>query len=923
MLNTLVQLSRGLMSKVPLLPVAAGLIVGIAIDSQCTLWSRSLRLGLLVYIVPFVAISVLIAIRRRGVGMGRVPTAAGEPDTSGQDTTETRKTVDRTTAGRAVLATLGPLLVFLSSVCVGGVLHLGAARTIPALSIERHLDVHQGQVRPGRRIARLRGTVASKPRLRQRQRDLLGRWMSPEGRTTFLLDVESIEGPDVDIVSTGVVRVVVNEAILDLGQSERVEAFGWLYRFQPPRNPGSFDWAAFQRRQGVAAGMQCEHQENVRRLDDDPPSRSGEGLTRLRAHVRGLLISDLAGSTTDEEASLLEAMVLGHRSQLDRKLNDVFIRAGCVHFLAVSGLHLAVPMSFVWWLGRRLGRSGRQCAWLMLGSVVAYVMIAEPRPPILRAGIMGTLLCLSLILERPRSGVNWLAAAAIVLVLISPQSVFDAGFQLSFASVLGILCFASSIRESLAAVGRLAQQVVLRRCIDENDLSALVSHGSRHRRWDNLRRTARRIWNRYALWPFAVAFSAFVASLPIVALHFHQIHPWAAVNSLLVFPFVYVLILSAFAKIVVEVACPGWGSVFAEPVTLVQDWLIRLVDSLGSLPGATWYVPPPPWWWVFAWYLFLLAFVWRFRPAAPKLDERTREFVQASPARPRWRSATCGAALVLLVFSSVAWCWPKGPSNRLVVTVLSVGAGSAMVVELPGGQTLLCDAGNTSSYDVGHHTVVPFLRARGIRRIERIYISHPNVDHYSGVPSIVEAIETGLVVVNEYFPQRSRPDSTSGRLLEFVAERGRALEILDPSDPSWNVGGVEFELLWPPPNLSAAVPTNETSTVLRLTYAGHSILLTGDIEDCAQRAVLEQGDLAADVLVLPHHGGVESSSKAFIAAVGARVLVRSSHEPRAETLNGLYEIAGKTPIFNTADVGAVEIVIDKDGVEVSSVWGSE
>ncbi|GAG33565.1 unnamed protein product, partial [marine sediment metagenome] len=240
--------------------------------------------------------------------------------------------------------------------------------------------------------------------------------------------------------------------------------------------------------------------------------------------------------------------------------------------------------------------------------------------------------------------------------------------------------------------------------------------------------------------------------------------------------------------------------------------------------------------------------------------------------------------------------------DRLVFTVLSVGAGSAMVFELPDGRTVLCDAGSSNPYDVGRSTVVPFLRHRGIRRIDRVYLSHANLDHYSGMPGILEEIETGPIIVNEYFPRRSPPSSPSRQFLDILAKRDHTVEIMNPSKPRWELGDVTFERLSPSGEPDENLSTNDTSTVLRITYAGHSILLTGDIEDRTQRALLQKkGDLGADVLVLPHHGSVRSSTKAFIEAVGADAVIRSSHQRMSETYSGLRECVGAIPLYNTVD----------------------
>jgi len=136
---------------------------------------------------------------------------------------------------------------------------------------------------------------------------------------------------------------------------------------------------------------------------------------------------------------------------------------------------------------------------------------------------------------------------------------------------------------------------------------------------------------------------------------------------------------------------------------------------------------------------------------------------------------------------------------------------------------------------------------------------------------------------------------------------------------TWEFGGVTFELLSPTGDCDPSLSANETSTVLRLSYAGHSILLPGDIEDRTEGALLDRGELRADVLVLPHHGSVRKSTAQFIRAVGPSAAIRSSGERMDQTRSGLNALVGDIPLYNTADVGAVEVVLDDAGVRVSAL----
>ena len=841
------------LAAAPLLPPAAGLIIGVVLDDGLTL----------PFGVYLAGLTLLTALQ----------------------------------ATCHVRAALAAILTVSAAICAGGLLSIGATRTPPPDGIE----FFAGDTP---HIARVRGTIASEPRVLGRSPNPFARWTFAGERTTFLLDASAIEGHDGDISVSGLVRVTVGEAVLDVREGERIEAFGWLRRPQPPQNPGGFDWAAYNLHQGVAAGMVCDGRETLRRAGPASPGL----LVRFRRRARGLLTDDLTTGAAPE-AGLLEAMVLGHRSRLDRQINECFVRAGCVHFLAVSGLHLAVPLSFVWWLGRRAGFTRRRCAWMALVTIDMYALLAEPRPPILRAATMGTLLCLSLLLRRSAAGLNWVAAAAIILVAISPLSVFDPGFQLSFGAIVGIVCLPGPLRGAAGAALGWFERTVLSDpyAADDRLLVAAEPGHARRRLLTNL--------DRWLVVPLLVAVSAWLACMPIVATHFQSVHWWAPINSLLVFPLVYVLILLGFAKMGIEALVPGWGPVLSDPMSWVDERLLSLVECLGNWPGATVPITTPPWWWTATWYLCLVAFVIATRVAPTRTNAGTR------PQRPRSRTARMALAtsLVALIGASCAWAWPAPAPGRLTVDVLAVGAGTAVVMELPDGRVILYDAGSASPYDIGQSVLVPFLKHRRVKHIDRVYLSHPNLDHLSGLLTLIEQIETGPVVVNEHFRNRSGPKSPSRYLLDRLADRKHTVEVMDPSNREWTIADVRFERLWPEATLDDNVSSNDASTVLRVSFHDHSILLTGDIEDVGQRALLERGDIGAEVLLLPHHGSVRKSTPAFLAAVGADWLVRSSKEPMAETVNGLDSMARDTPIVNTADVGAIRVVIDDDGVTVRSL----
>lgn len=843
----------------PLLPVASGLIIGIAMD-QSWFFPRWVYAGL------FIVATLLILWFR----------------------------------SRLILA---PVLLLMAAMSVGGVLHLAAARTIPATSVELFVG-------EGKRIARLRGTVASPPRVMEPPEYPFARWSYGGERTTFLLDVESIEGLEGDIRVTGRLRASIGGAVLDLRENEQIEVFGWLSPLRPPANPGSFDWSTYYRREGVCATLSCDHRESVHRLGERAENAWGRVVTWLRTTVRGMLTDDLL-TGADEQSGLLEAMVLGHRSILDRRLNEAFIRSGCAHFLAVSGSNVAMLMAFVWVAGRLVGLTKRRCAWVMILVIVTYALITDPRPPIFRATIMGLLFCISLILQRSPSHLNWMSAAAIILVVINPTTVFDAGFQLSFLAVLGVTHLAPVMQEIAVETLFKRMRMVLFQTLrpePSGNVQLLLPLPSSSRYWR---------WLGIMVW---ASVGAWLAGIPISLCFFQRLNSWGWLGTILLFPLMQAVMVLGLLKVVITAISPTLGSFLAMPLAALESAITWSVTFLERFPGSTIDCKPLPGWLLFSFYLALVLIVHLCRQKPPSTLQQSG-FIQPVGVEKSFATVTCVVAMLVSLAGGMYWYWPKSPPNQLMMTVLAVGAGSATVIELPDGQTILYDAGSKGRYDAGRNIVVPYLRSHGTRRIDRIYVSHPDVDHFGGIPSIVDEIRTGPIVFNQFFEARSAPTSASKHLLDLLAERGHEVVTLPPSLTRWQHGGATIERLWPDDNLGDTIADNDTSTVLRVSFAGHSVLLTGDIEDHAQRVLLRRGDLNADVLLLPHHGSVRPSTREFLAAVGADHLIRSSHEKTDETVNGLPDLVGGTAIYNTADVGAVQVVLDADGVHVTTYSG--
>lgn len=815
------------------------------------------------------------------------------------------------------------LLLLVAAASAGATMHATRIRSAPPDSIRHCLP-------EDRTLARVRGVVASTPRVQPPPDYSLSGFSYGASRSVFELNVQAVEVQRGGLSpASGRLRVTVKEPVLDLREGERVELLGWLSPFRPPQNPGGFDWATHFRRQGVEGRLVVEQRSTVRRLAAQDEKRAGgrqagsmrsrlsRWRTGMQRRVRAWLSEDF-DRRADRELSLLQAMVIGHRSRLDRDINDMFISAGCIHFLAVSGLHVLMVIVFVRAGTKLVWSDPRKRTWTVLIFVWAYVVLAEPRPSILRAGLMATFYCIGLLLNRPGRFGHVLAATAIVLVCLEPGMLFSVGYQLSFVAVLGVVYLAPAVHECVVDGVRRLQRLVARPPLTPADQDLIASA----RRYDRFRSGWWQRWpasfGGYVSRLAAVSLAAWVATAPIVALHFYRIQPWGVLNSILVMPLVAVVMLVGFGKVLVSALLPVGSGSAADALLCVDRWLIDLVKQLSLLPGHQVTTAPPGPAFMVGYYVLLAAFAYYFQPDRLVGAERRAELLPSE--RPRTRGGQRAARVkpaggVALVGGLVLCGWLAAQAvdrdaPALRITVLAVGNGSATVIELPTGETLLYDAGTLGPFDVGRYVVVPYLRYRGIDHLDQVMLSHPNLDHFSAVVDVLRQMPAKEVIVSPCFIDRQSESSATRRLVQELDELTVPVREQAAGERIVQFGDVLIDALWPPAGLGEDVAPNDTSLVLRIAYRGHAVLLTGDIEELGEAGSIKRGGLHADVLVLPHHGSVVETTPDFLRAVGASVLVRSSGQSRNATTNALYDVAGDTPVFNTADCGAITIVID-------------
>jgi competence protein ComEC len=249
-----------------------------------------------------------------------------------------------------------------------------------------------------------------------------------------------------------------------------------------------------------------------------------------------------------------------------------------------------------------------------------------------------------------------------------------------------------------------------------------------------------------------------------------------------------------------------------------------LVDHTDNWPLAHRYVGDIPEWWLWIFYLGMLA------------------VLTQGPLRRRWRwGLTAGLGWLCVGLLAGA---PRVPADELRCTFLAVGHGGCSVLETPDGRTLLYDAGSLAGPDVGRRQIAPFLWSRGVRRIDEVLLSHADLDHFNGLVALLDRFAVGQVTCTPTFADK---DTDGVRLTLAELHRRRIPVRIAKAGDRLTAGEVTLEVLHPPAR-GPEGNENARSLVLQVRHAGHTLLLTGDLEGPGLQRVLGLPRRRVDVI---------------------------------------------------------------------------
>jgi competence protein ComEC len=727
------------------------------------------------------------------------------------------------------------------------------------------------------KLATIRGVIITEPYVQDNNDWRFARFQFTDPASSFYLKVSEAETISGWAKVSGTVRVQVDGPVLDLKAGDYVGMYCWLDKFKQPTNPGQFNTAEYLARKGVFVAASVPSRDAIELLKNNS-ARTGTFI-KIKRRLQEIAGQALRGNLDidGQNYALLQALVLGYRTEIDSDTYGAFQKTGLLHFLCLSGMNFVILFWIIWWLCKTAGLMKRAGAAICLAAAGIFLLVVPPQPPAIRAAIMSSVFCVSFFFRRKYNPLNALSLAAVILLLIKPTDLFDAGWQLSFAVVLGLLLFCVRIHfflyEKITGLpwGKKAPKTGL--------LFRVIP-----------------IAGPYLLRLFSTSLTAWMSSAGILLYHFYRIKYLTSIWTVIVSPLIGVISVVGYVKIVLGLFLPSAAAMLDMAIRPLSDLLIWIVKLFAGwnipdiLIGKTSSIV------IILYYAFLVSVFFNYfhRPLVRKLVR------------------TAIALVIIVLLGTVKW---QGIyRDNLVLTCLDVGHGQAILAQLPGKTNILFDAGSLQRANVGGRIIAPFLDYSGISKIDAIIISHKDIDHINGIPEIVEHCKIGAVYADKVFFDEAQKGGATKFLNDYLTEKGLKKERLDGGLNLLN-SHANIKILWPNSQIpEEKLSDNDKSLVLLIQFAGVKVLLCSDIEKFAQTQLLQTiPDLKADIVIVPHHGSRKTTEQHFLENLNAEILICSCGHSDYQSSRTI-KPPNKAKWFCTAEHGAVVVCINKDGM---------
>ncbi|WP_459499378.1 DNA internalization-related competence protein ComEC/Rec2 [Bacillus sp. C1] len=555
-----------------------------------------------------------------------------------------------------------------------------------------------------------------------------------------------------------------------------------------------------------------------------------------------------------QSGAFMNALLFGERQQMTFEVEEQYQQFGLIHLLAISGSHIVLLMTIGYFVLLRIGVTREMTTICLVVCIPLYMFLAGASPSVMRASVTGVMLLLALMHSVRVLSLDLLSMTAILMLLYDPYMVFDIGFQFSFVGSFALLLSANRLLKE--DNGLIRNTIYL----------SLISQ---------------------------------LASIPILLYHFGYFSPYSIFLNLIYVPFLSCIVLPCSIIIFLcMLFVPVVSTWIAQGLSVCLIFSNEILQYCENFPLLRFTFGQTPLFLVVLYCFSIISIFVMWEKAAKK----------------RYLFLITGCFLFICIGHYASPYFRASGS----VTFVDVGQGDAILIRLPYDKGVyLIDTGGTISikkeawqkkkheFSVGHDILIPFLQKEGIRKIDKLIVTHGDTDHMGAAKEIVSSIP-----VDEIIFGRKLENTPLEKELQYMAKQKNVrMNIVEEGD-KWKIDDAKFVVLSPEGRENG---DNDSSIVLWAKIGGYTWLFTGDLEEKGERRIVEQyPELRADILKVGHHGSKTSSISSFLQLIQAQKAIISAGEhnryghPHRQVLERLLELG--IEIWRTDKQGAISYV---------------
>lgn len=653
---------------------------------------------------------------------------------------------------------------------------------------------------------------------------------------------------------------------INLRYGDKIEFKGEYIKPQGRRNYKGFDYEIYLRSKKILGSYKIGNEIKV--VEENSLNRFYITMHNIRSKIiyNSKLILD------DKSSSLYIGLILGDTKDIEDDILDDFKDSNMVHILCVSGMHISYLIMGIMFLTKKLYKKIEYAIVILV--ITIFMFLTNFSPSVVRAGLMAILMIIAKLIYRKNDFLTALAFSLLVLLIYNPYLITNIGVQLSFLATLGIVTFSKRISELIN------EKTHLKRKIAE---------------------------------VLSVSISAQVLILPIIVYNFNTLSFSFVISGFICSILAGAIIIYGLIVILISIILLPLARVLSTLLEILIKLLIFFSKNIAELKFLKFTVVTPNIIYIIIYYLIIFLVYWYMKKIKlghlRRYEKRVICFFRIIKENIKIRKIVRLLIIIFIIINSLTVITPKG----LKIYFIDVGQGDAILIITEMNKSILIDGGESKD------TVLQYLLDRKISKLDYIIISHFDSDHVNGILEAMKELEISKIII-------SYQGENSENLKSFkniVKEKKIDVIFINKGDRILIDKYTYFDVIWPDKsNLISENILNNNSIVCKLNYRKFSCIFSGDIEEMAEKKIIEEYSdnlniLNSYVLKAAHHGSNTSSTEEFIKLVKPKIVLIGAGEnnkfghPNIEVIERLKSIGAE--IYRTDKMGEIIIKVNKKG----------